>query len=167
MEASVTRNWESLDPEQEMELIRQRITIVPGLCGGRPTIRGTRIRAMDVLGMMAAGMTLLNAMYGLFVLPESLPRERRRSFAWRRANPVGSLTLLRSHSELLGLSTVTFMYYLAHQVFPSIFVLYAGYRYHWDTRDVGLTLASVGVANIIVQGGLVKVIVGVGSLGDW
>src|ERR1043166_3918238 len=109
---------------------------------------------------VAAGMTLLNAMYGLFVLPESLPRERRRSFAWRRANPVGSLTLLRSHSELLGLSTVTFMYYLAHQVFPSIFVLYAGYRYHWDTRDVGLTLASVGVANIIVQGGLVKVIVG-------
>ena len=107
----------------------------------------------------AAGLTLLNAMYGLFVLPESLPRERRRRFAWKRANPVGSLKLLRSHHELFGLSAVSFIYFLSHQVFPSVFVLYVGYRYGWDARTVGLTLAGVGVCNIIVQGGLVRPVV--------
>ena len=77
---------------------------------------------------VAAGMTLLNAMYGLFVLPESLPPERRRAFSWRRANPVGSLTLLRSHHELFGLAGVNILYFLAHQALPSVFVLYTGYR---------------------------------------
>ena len=108
---------------------------------------------------VAAGLTLLNALYGLFVLPESLPRERRQPFSWRRANPVGSLKLLRRHHELLGLATVNFLYYLAHQVLPSVFVLYAGYRYGWTATTVGLTLAVVGIGNIVVQGGLVRTIV--------
>ena len=107
----------------------------------------------------AAGMTLLNAVYGFFVLPESLPRERRRAFSWRRANPVGSLKLLRSHPELFGLATVYFLYLLAHQVLPSVFVLYTGYRYGWNERTVGLTLAAVGICNITVQGILIKPIV--------
>jgi DHA1 family tetracycline resistance protein-like MFS transporter len=104
----------------------------------------------------AAGLTLLNALYGLFVLPESLEPESRKSFAWRRANPIGSLTLLRSHPELLGLSSVNFIYYLAHQVLPSVFVLYASFRYGWNERAVGLTLAVIGVFTIIVQAGVVK-----------
>jgi len=108
---------------------------------------------------VAAGLTLLNALYGLFVLPESLAPKSRKPFAWGRANPVGSLILLRSHPELLGLSSVNFIYLLAHQVLPSVFVLYAGYRYGWNERAVGLTLALVGVFNIIVQAGLVKLIV--------
>jgi DHA1 family tetracycline resistance protein-like MFS transporter len=108
---------------------------------------------------VAAGLTLLNALYGLFVLPESLAPESRKAFAWRRANPVGSLVLLRSHPELLGLSSVNFTYFLAHQVLPSIFVLYTGFRYGWDTRVTGLSLAIIGVFNIIVQAGLVKRIV--------
>src|SRR6266540_7012967 len=58
----------------------------------------------------AAGVTLLNALYGLFVLPEALAPESRKAFSWRRANPVGSLALLRSHPELLGLSSVNFIY---------------------------------------------------------
>jgi len=107
----------------------------------------------------AAGMTLLNAVYGFFVLPESLPREKRRAFSWRRANPVGSLTLLRSHPELFGLATVYFLYLLAHQVLPSVFVLYTGYRYGWNEQTVGLTLAAVGICNITVQGILIKPIV--------
>ncbi|MGH9766637.1 MAG: TCR/Tet family MFS transporter, partial [Blastocatellia bacterium] len=107
----------------------------------------------------AAVLTLVNAIYGLFVLPESLAPESRKAFAWRRANPVGSLILLRSHRELLGLSSVNFIYFLAHQVLPSVFVLYAGFRYGWDARAVGLTLAIIGVFNIIVQAGLVKRIV--------
>jgi DHA1 family tetracycline resistance protein-like MFS transporter len=108
---------------------------------------------------VAAGLTLANACWGVFVLPESLPRERRRAFDWRRANPVGTLRLLGSHRELLGLASVNFLYQLAHQVLPSVFVLYAGYRYAWNERTVGLTLALVGVGSMIVQGVLVRPIV--------
>ena len=83
----------------------------------------------------AAGMTLLNALYGLLVLPESLPPEKRTPrFVWARANPLGSLELLRSHHELFGLASVNFLYYLAHQVLQSVMVLYVGYRYNWDAR---------------------------------
>ena len=107
----------------------------------------------------AAAMTLTNAAYGLFLLPESLPPEKRRAFEWKRANPVGSLTLLRSHHELLGLSAVNAIYFLAHQAMPSVFVLYAGYRYGWGPRAVGFTLAVVGVCTAIVQGGFIHKIV--------
>jgi DHA1 family tetracycline resistance protein-like MFS transporter len=105
---------------------------------------------------VAAAMTLVNAMYGLLVLPESLPADHRRKFEWRRANPLGSLKLLRSHPELFGLASVNFLYFLAHQVLPSVFVLYAGHRYGWDAKAVGLTLAGVGICNIAVQAGLVR-----------
>lgn len=108
---------------------------------------------------VAAVLTLINALYGLFVLPESLAPESRKAFSWRRANPVGSLALLRSHPELLGLSSVTFIYMLAHQVLPSVFVLYASFRYGWSILATGLSLTFIGVFNIIVQAGLVKRIV--------
>lgn len=106
----------------------------------------------------AAGTSLLNACYGFFVLPESLARERRTPFSWTRANPLGSLTLLRSHHELLGLATVSFLLNLAHVVLPSVAVLYLGYRYGWGPSAVGFTLAAVGVCAMIVQGTLVKAI---------
>jgi len=108
---------------------------------------------------VAAGLSLANGLYGLLILPESLPRERRAPFSWKRANPVGSLNLLRRQPALLGLAAITFLYYLAHQSLPSVFVLYADYRYHWDQRMVGLTLAGVGICSMIVQGGLVRPIV--------
>jgi DHA1 family tetracycline resistance protein-like MFS transporter len=108
---------------------------------------------------VAAGLTLVNATYGLFVLPESLPLERRAGFSWRRANPVGALSLLRSHPEVLGLAGVMLLYNLAHESLPSVFVLYAGYRFGWGELFVGLTLAGAGVAAMIVQGGLVRPIV--------
>ena len=108
---------------------------------------------------VSAILALLNTLYGFFVLPESLPREKRSAFSWRKANPVGSLELLRSHHELFGLAGVATLYYLAHTVLPSMFVLYAGYRYGWDARTVGITLAIVGVCAMIVQGGLVKPLV--------
>jgi DHA1 family tetracycline resistance protein-like MFS transporter len=107
----------------------------------------------------AAGLSLLNACYGLFVLPESLPRAGRRQFAWRRANPVGSLTLLRSHPELFGLGAVTFLRNLAHAALPSTFVLYATYRFGWDERTVGLTMAGMGACGMLVSGGLVGPVV--------
>lgn len=107
----------------------------------------------------SAGMTLLNACYGLFVLPESLPPERRRAFDWRRANPMGSLKLLRSHRDLFGLSAVNTIYFLAHQAFPSVFVLYAAYRYAWSERTVGFLLAAVGMCSAVVQMALVQRVV--------
>lgn len=104
---------------------------------------------------IAAGLSLANACYGLFILPESLPRSRRAAFNWRRANPFGALVLLRSHAELFGLASVNFLSDLAHAALSSIAVLYMLYRYGWDQRTIGLTMAGVGVASIIVQGSIV------------
>jgi DHA1 family tetracycline resistance protein-like MFS transporter len=104
---------------------------------------------------IAAGLSLANALYGWLVLPESLPRERRMPFGWRRANPMGSLVLLRSHRELLGLASVGFLSNLAHAVLPSMGVLYMLYRYGWGERTVGFVMAGVGLCAIVVQGGLV------------
>jgi DHA1 family tetracycline resistance protein-like MFS transporter len=103
----------------------------------------------------AAAFSLANALYGLFVLPESLAPEKRRAFEWRRANPLGSLRLLRSHPELSGLAVVMFLSNLAHAALPATFVLYAAYRYGWDERAVGFVLASVGICSAIVQGAIV------------
>lgn len=109
---------------------------------------------------VAAALSLLNGSYGLFVLPESLPRERRGRFSWRRANPVGALELLRAHQGLVGLAVVAFLGHLAHYVLPSTMVLYAGHRYGWDERAVGLSLAGVGLCAAVVQGALVRPVVG-------
>lgn len=108
---------------------------------------------------VSAALSLANAMYGLFVLPESLPPERRKDFSWKRANPVGALRLLRSNPEVLGLASVHFLYNLAHVALPSVFVLYGSYRFGWSERTVGLTMAGVGFSSLIVQGGLVRPLV--------
>lgn len=109
---------------------------------------------------VAAGLGFANFCYGYFVLPESLARENRSPrFEWARANPVGSLKLLRGHPELFGLASVVFLMAVAHLVYPTTFVLYADYRFGWGLRMVGYTLLIVGVLTIIVQGGLIGRIV--------
>jgi DHA1 family tetracycline resistance protein-like MFS transporter len=105
---------------------------------------------------IAAVLTLANFAYGFLVLPESLPQERRMAFSWRRANPLGSLRLLSEHRALLGLAGVAFLSHLAHVVLPAVTVLYTSYRYGWDNKTMGLTLAAVGVASGVVQAGLIK-----------
>jgi DHA1 family tetracycline resistance protein-like MFS transporter len=107
----------------------------------------------------SACMALANVCWGLFVLPESLPADKRVPFAWKNANPLGALKLLRSHSMLAGLAVGYFLLNLAHVVLPSTTVLYRHYRYGWDTRAVGLLLAGVGVSSLVVQGFLVKPVV--------
>jgi len=109
---------------------------------------------------LSAAACLVNAGFGWFVLPESLPQERRMAFSWKRANPVGSLRLLLSQRPLIGLAAVDFVANVAHQVLPSVFVLYAAYRYGWGETAVGLTLAFVGVCSAVVQGLLIGPIVG-------
>jgi DHA1 family tetracycline resistance protein-like MFS transporter len=104
---------------------------------------------------VAAAACLINAGFGWFALPESLPPERRMAFAWKRANPVGAFHLLAAHRELYGLAVVNFIGQLAHQVLPAVSVLYLAYRYGWGETDVGLTLALVGICSAVVQGALV------------
>ncbi|PJJ98931.1 tetracycline resistance MFS efflux pump [Lysobacteraceae bacterium NML03-0222] len=105
----------------------------------------------------AAILALLNFCYGLWVLPESLPPERRSArFSWRQANPVGSLSLLGQYPRLWGLVAVILISHTAHYVYPSVFVLYADYRYGWGPMLVGQVLAVVGICSALVQGGLVR-----------
>ena len=107
----------------------------------------------------SAGLSLLNGMYGLFVLPESLSHEHRSPFSWRRANPVGSLKMLMRSRLLIGLSAVLLLAYIAQQSLMNVYVLYADYRFHWSDRDVGLSLAAVGIFSGLYGGVLVKRVV--------
>ncbi|MET0403853.1 MAG: TCR/Tet family MFS transporter [Cystobacter sp.] len=107
----------------------------------------------------AAGLSLANALYGLFVLPESLPPERRMPFVWKSANPVGSLLFLRSLPSVLGLTVIYFLFNLSLNALYSVFVLHGNHRYGWDERTVGLTMGLAGVLSLIVQGGLVRPVV--------
>ena len=107
----------------------------------------------------SAFMALANVCWGLFVLPESLPKEKRVAFSWRNANPLGALRLLRSHPMLAGLAASYFLVNLAHVVLPSTTVLYMHYRFGWNARAVGMLLAGVGISSLVVQGFLVKPLV--------
>lgn len=104
----------------------------------------------------SAGLSLLNGLYGLFVLPESLGRENRSPFSWRRANPIGSLRMLSRSRLLLGLSALLLLAYIAQQSLMNVYVLYADYRFHWTDRTVGLSLAAVGIFSGLYGGVLVK-----------
>ncbi len=117
--------------------------------------------------LVCAGLALCNWLYGFFVLPESLPPERRiQRFDWKKANPLGSLKLLTSKPNLLGLAGVGFLFQLAHNVLPSVFVLYMGFRYHWSTELIGLTLMGSGIAGILMQALVVgRVVKAIGERG--
>lgn len=108
---------------------------------------------------VAAGLGFANTIYGLLVLPESLPKSHRAPFQWRRANPVGALRMLAADLQLASLAVVHFLAQTAHVVLPSMFVLYATYRYGWSESTVGLTLAMVGVCSIVVQSSVVGPVV--------
>jgi MFS transporter, DHA1 family, tetracycline resistance protein len=107
----------------------------------------------------AAALSIANALYGFAILPESLEREKRRAFRWSRANPLGAMALLRSRRGLPGLATVAFLSLLAGVVLPSVYVLFVGARFGWDTRAIGFSLTLVGVCSAIVQALLVKPVV--------
>ena len=108
----------------------------------------------------AAACSLLNALYGIFVLPESLPTDRRtKRLAWKRANPLGSLKLLRSHHELWALTWMNFVTYLAHEVYPNVWVIYCIAVFGWSSRSIGLTLTAVGMLTLINQATLVGPVV--------
>jgi len=109
--------------------------------------------------LVVAGITLINWLYGYFVLPESLTADNRRDFSWARANPISSLTGLARYPIVLALASTILCVALAQNALQSTWVLYTGYRYAWGTREVGLSLAVVGLTAAIVQGGLIRQIV--------
>lgn len=102
---------------------------------------------------VAAAFSLTNWLYGYLFVPESLSLEKRQAFTLRRANPIGSLVLLRSHSELWKLATAQFLAYISHEVFV-IWALYAMYRFSWNQSSVGLSLALVGACTAAISAGL-------------
>jgi DHA1 family tetracycline resistance protein-like MFS transporter len=108
--------------------------------------------------LVSAILSLLNGLYGVFVLPESLPGKNRMPFSWKRANPVGSLAML-TRKGMLGLSAVLLFGYLSQQSLMNVYVIYADFRYHWTDFTVGLSLAAVGIFSAIYGALLVKPIV--------
>ena len=107
---------------------------------------------------VAGGLSLVNGLYGLFVLPESLSQQNRCPFSWRRANPVGSLTLL-NRGGMIAIASILLLGYVAQQSLMNVYVIYADYRYHWTDRTVGFSLATIGICTAIYGGLLVKPVV--------
>ena len=109
---------------------------------------------------VSAGLALVNWLYGFFVLPESLPPGKRDSFSWKKANPVGSLHVLGSYPLVAGLTAAFVFVVLAQRGLETVWVLYTGHKFGWDEQMNGLSLMLVGLMATIVQGGLVRPIVG-------
>ena len=105
----------------------------------------------------AAIFSSITFLYGLFVLPESLPPENRTPFSWKRANPIGALTLLKSQKKLFLLAIINFLVNFCGYVFHAVFVLYTGYRFGFTPMHVGATLALTAVLDMIVQAWLVNI----------
>ncbi len=105
---------------------------------------------------VAAGLCLLNSIYGLFVLPESLAPENRSAFSLRNANPVSSLSYLRAYPLVASLAAAFVLLALAQRGLETCWVLYTGYRYGWNEIQNGLALTAVGVSAALVQGLLVR-----------
>jgi DHA1 family tetracycline resistance protein-like MFS transporter len=108
--------------------------------------------------MVSAGLAFLNWLYGYFVLPESLPADRRRAFDWKRAHPFGSLKHLRKYPAISSLVLSLTMVYIAIHAVQTTWSYYNIGKFGWDEQMVGYSLAFVGLLVAIVQGGLIRVI---------
>ena len=104
----------------------------------------------------AAVLCMVNFLYGYFVLPESLSKENRRAFSWKRANPVGALLNLKKYPNLIGLIIAIFILYVASHAVQSNWSFYTIYRFNWSEKMVGISLGIVGLLVGLVQGGLIR-----------
>jgi MFS transporter, DHA1 family, tetracycline resistance protein len=128
-------------------------TIGPGIGG---LLGGLDIR----FPLYAAGcLCFVNALYGYFILPESLKVENRTKFAWSKANPIGALSVFKGQPMLYALLPVYGLFSLAQSVFPTTFVLYAEHRYHFNTTITGATMAASSILSILAQVFLVQRVV--------
>ena len=105
----------------------------------------------------AAGViSLLNVIFGYFVLPETLARDDRRQFSWKRSNPIGSVLALGRVKGVKGLIFVLFVLALAHTTYPSSYAFSTMEKLNWDSGQVGLSLGAFGLASIVAQGWLIR-----------
>jgi len=109
--------------------------------------------------IVAAALSLLNFIYGLIVLPESLPQENRRTFEWKRANPIGSLMHLGRYPAISGLIMSIVLIYIAAFAVQSNWTFYTIQKFQWTEKTVGYSLGVVGVLIAVVQGGLIRKII--------
>jgi DHA1 family tetracycline resistance protein-like MFS transporter len=107
----------------------------------------------------AAALALANVTFGFFVLPESLPPERRRKFEWARANPFGAFKSLAHLPMIAGLLVAVFLYQMAHDSLPAVWMFYTQHKFHWSPAQMGMSLTFVGIMTVIVMAGLTGVIV--------
>ncbi len=125
-----------------------------------PVIGGVFARyGVHVPFMIAAGLSLINWLYGYFILPESLKLENRRDFDWKRANPIGALKQIKKYPALLGLLGSLLILYIAAQATQSIWSYYTIEKFNWNAAWVGYSLGFVGITVAIVQGGLIRIII--------
>lgn len=108
---------------------------------------------------VAAAMSTINFVYGWFVLPESLPPERRRHFDWKRANPLGALLHTGRHPMVPGVLSALFLWMLAHQVMPATWPFYTKYRFGWSEATIGASFALAGTVMALAQASLLRVLV--------
>ena len=103
---------------------------------------------------VAAGVSALNLIYGYFVLPETLPLEKRRAFEWVRANPFGTFKVFQSYKGVMPLCIVMFVYFFASAVYPAIWPFWSIAKFGWSELIIGLTLAAFGIVTAVFQGAL-------------
>ena len=106
----------------------------------------------------AAGLAFLNMAYGYLILPESLPKEARRSFSLKRANPVGAVFQMRLYPVVFGLIGVMLLLQIAHDANPAVWTYYTIEKFNWSTKEIGYSLGFVGAMIALVQGGLIRVV---------
>ncbi|WP_316829428.1 TCR/Tet family MFS transporter [Pedobacter aquatilis] len=109
--------------------------------------------------MVAAGLSLINWLYGYFILPESLAKEKRRDFSWKRANPVGSFINASKYPAILGLLATLLLLYVASHSVQSNWSYYVIEKFQWSPTMIGYSLGVVGITVAIVQGGLIRLII--------
>ena len=107
--------------------------------------------------LVAAGLTLLNWLYGFFVIPESLSKENRRKFEWKRANPAGSLKQLAKYPAIIGLVVALVLLFIASHAVQSNWNFYTIEKFGWQPKQIGISLLVVGVSVAVVQGALIRV----------
>ncbi len=128
--------------------------IIGPVIGGVFSQFGTRVPFM-----IAGGLSLINWLYGYFILPESLKKENRRKFEWKRANPVGALMQIKRYPSLLGLLAALLILFIAAQSTQTVWTFYTQEKFNWNETWVGYSLGFVGLTVAIVQGGLIRVII--------
>ncbi len=107
--------------------------------------------------LVAAGLSFINVLYGMLILPESLPVAKHRAFDWRKANPMGALSHLRRYPVVSGLIIAIFLGHLAAHSLQSTWTFYTMYKFQWDEKMVGYSLGLVGILVVAVQAGLIRI----------